>query len=146
MSGQLSLKIFYFYPYISIFSRHEHIYHKVQANMIRSDEFNDVGPSRFKDCQVMLCTLSMLSNWFMRKFTHHIPMKSLIVDEASQIEVGNYISVFSTFQNLRKACFIGDDKQCKYLSPIFYLSINIALHIDSATIWPRGSPRSSKYF
>jgi len=38
-------------------------------------------------------------------------MKSLIVDEASQIEVGNYISVFSTFQNLRKACFIGDDKQ-----------------------------------
>lgn len=73
-------------------------------------------------------------------------MKSLIVDEASQIEVGNYISVFSTFHSLRKACFIGDDKQCKCLSLFFYLSTNIALCIDSATIWPRGSPRSSKYF
>lgn len=90
---------------------HEHLYHKVQANMIRSDEFGIIGPSRFKGCQVMLCTLSMLSNRSIPKFTHHIPMKSLIVDEASQIEVGNYISVFSTFQSLRKACFIGDDKQ-----------------------------------
>lgn len=50
-------------------------------------------------------------------------MKSLIVDEASQIEVGNYISVFTTFHGLRKACFIGDDKQCKYLSPFFYLPL-----------------------
>lgn len=91
--------------------------------MIRSDEFSFIGPSRFKNCQVMLCTLSMLSNRSIPKFMHHIPMKSLIVDEASQIEVGNYISVFSTFHSLRKACFIGDDKQCKCLFP-FFISVH----------------------
>lgn len=54
------------------------------------------------------------------------PIKVLIVDEASQIEIGNYIPVFSNFSGtLRKACFIGDDKQCQYflgLSP--YYEIN----------------------
>lgn len=40
------------------------------------------------------------------------PLKTLVVDEASQIHVGNYVSVFYKNANLRKVCFIGDDKQC----------------------------------
>jgi len=45
----------------------------------------------------------------------------MIVDEASQIEVGNYISIFTNFKHsLRKVCFIGDDKQCMfYLTSVF---------------------------
>ncbi|GLB40322.1 putative AAA domain containing protein [Lyophyllum shimeji] len=95
-----------------IFEWHEHIYTKVQDNIIRSDQFFKIKPHAIKDCKVMLCTLSMLSNMFITKFTSQNPMKILIVDEASQIEIGDYISILSTSSsNLRKACFIGDDKQ-----------------------------------
>lgn len=39
-----------------------------------------------------------------------------MVDEASQIEVGDYVTVFSEFHHtLCKAIFIGDDKQCMFL-------------------------------
>ena len=93
--------------------RHEHLYHKVQNNFISSDAFHRTGPSKLKDCQVILCTLSMLSNKNIDKFTEVIPLRTLVVDEASQIEVGNYIPVFTAFKDsLRKLCFIGDDKQC----------------------------------
>ncbi|KAF8896424.1 AAA domain-containing protein [Infundibulicybe gibba] len=55
-----------------------------------------------RGCQVILSTLSMLSSssliWHLLEV---YPVKALLVDEASQIEVGNYVSV----------CFIGDDKQ-----------------------------------
>jgi hypothetical protein len=42
----------------------------------------------------------------------HRPVKTLIVDEASQIEVGDYLAVFDSYKTIRKMCFIGDDKQC----------------------------------
>jgi hypothetical protein len=58
----------------------------------------------------------MLSNRNIYLFTNKIPLKTLVVDEASQIEVGNYVSIFTDFKNsLRKLCFIGDDKQCNVL-------------------------------
>lgn len=96
-----------------VFFRHEHLYTKVSNNLIRSDDFN-IAQSQLRGCQVILCTLSMLSNSNMqRSFIRIIPLNTLIVDEASQIEIGNYIPVFADFhQTLRKACFIGDDKQC----------------------------------
>lgn len=73
-----------------------------------------MSSKRIKGCKVMLCTLSMLSNHFLYKFTTANPIKTLIVDEASQIEIGDYIPVFSKFSGtIRKTCFIGDDKQCK---------------------------------
>jgi len=54
----------------------------------------------------------MLSNSNIFKFTKEIPLKTMVVDEASQIEVGNYLSIFTNFKHsLRKLCFIGDDKQ-----------------------------------
>jgi hypothetical protein len=64
----------------------------------------------------MLSTLSMLSNHFITRFTKVIPLDTLVVDEASQIEIGDYVPIFSSFNHtLRKMCFIGDDKQCNYL-------------------------------
>ncbi|KAH7903183.1 AAA domain-containing protein, partial [Hygrophoropsis aurantiaca] len=54
----------------------------------------------------------MLSNRKLDVFTRLVPISILIFDEASQIEVGDYIPVFHRFQTaLRKVVFIGDDKQ-----------------------------------
>ncbi|KAJ7593322.1 P-loop containing nucleoside triphosphate hydrolase protein [Mycena floridula] len=95
------------------FDWHEHIYTRVQENIIRSNEFIKLPLSRLKNCKVFLCTLSMLSSRHIQiKFTPTVPIKTLIVDEASQINIGDYIHCFTTFQaSLRKVCFIGDDKQ-----------------------------------
>lgn len=95
-------------------SRHEHLYNaKVAANIIRSDTFIKISKRDLLGTQVVLCTLSMLSSNKLVKFTKQIPLKTLVIDEASQIEVGNYIPIFVKFKaTLRKACFIGDDKQC----------------------------------
>ncbi|KAG6888424.1 hypothetical protein C0992_008504 [Termitomyces sp. T32_za158] len=95
-----------------IFEWHEHIYARsIQENIIISDRFNSVTPKNIKGCKVMLCTLSMLSNARIGKFTSQNPIKTLIIDEASQIETNNYVSVLVTSSKLRKMCFIGDDKQ-----------------------------------
>jgi regulator of nonsense transcripts 1 len=92
---------------------HEHLYYKVQNNIVCSDTFNIASSkSNLKGCQIILCTLSMLSHPRINKFTKEIPLKIMVVDEASQIEVGNYVSIFANFKHsLRKLCFIGDDKQ-----------------------------------
>ncbi|KAJ7678920.1 P-loop containing nucleoside triphosphate hydrolase protein [Mycena polygramma] len=90
---------------------HGHLYEGIQSNFIRSDEFRMMPMSRIKGCQVILCTLSMLSNRLLSKFTNQVPVNTIVVDEASQIEIGDYIPVFTKFQTLRKMCFIGDDKQ-----------------------------------
>jgi superfamily I DNA and/or RNA helicase len=55
----------------------------------------------------------MLSSQSLKKsgIPRCVPMKYLVVDEASQIEVGDYIPVFFKYESIRKVCFIGDDKQ-----------------------------------
>lgn len=66
------------------------------------------------DCQVVLCTLSMFSNPDISVFLRILPVEMIILDEASQIECGNYLPVFHHFHStLKKLVFIGDDKQCK---------------------------------
>ncbi|KAL4260424.1 DNA2/NAM7 helicase-like C-terminal domain-containing protein [Pleurotus pulmonarius] len=90
---------------------HEHLYQKIQTHVIQSDEFSEYLGVRLKGVQVILCTLSMLSNKHIRRFTSFVPLQTLVVDEASQIEVGDYIATFTKFSELRKVCFIGDDKQ-----------------------------------
>lgn len=90
---------------------HEHIYEAVKDNLICSDRFKFVSPPQMRGMKVILCTISMLSNSLMSKFTRYVPLQTLIVDEASQIEIGAYIPVFTTYTSLRKCCFIGDDKQ-----------------------------------
>lgn len=48
-------------------------------------------------------------------FTELVPVETLIVDEASQVEIGDYLIPLSKFYNtLQKIVFIGDDKQCMY--------------------------------
>ena len=41
-----------------------------------------------------------------------MPVNSVVIDEASQIEIGQYLPLFELFgKTLRKLSFIGDDKQ-----------------------------------
>ncbi|KXN88607.1 Regulator of nonsense transcripts 1 [Leucoagaricus sp. SymC.cos] len=90
---------------------HEHLYSDINKNIIRTPEFSTCGP-RVKGVKVFLCTLSMLSSpMITRIFAKQYSLSTLVVDEASQIHVADYISVFYKYTSLRKACFIGDDKQ-----------------------------------
>ncbi|KAJ7650186.1 hypothetical protein FB45DRAFT_11766 [Roridomyces roridus] len=89
-----------------------HLYAGIQDHFIKSQEFPSMSMNRIKGCKVILCTLGMLSNRFIHKFTSQIPVSTIIVDEASQIEIGDYVPVFHKFHTtLHKMCFIGDDKQ-----------------------------------
>ena len=66
--------------------------------------------------RVILCTISMLSTNRLTQlgFTNIVPVQTVIVDEASQIEAGNYLPIFVKYKTtLRKMIFIGDDKQCR---------------------------------
>ena len=57
----------------------------------------------------------MLSNSKINLFTSKVPIKTLVVDEASQIALGDYMSPLKKFSTIQKLCFIGDDKQCEWL-------------------------------
>ena len=66
--------------------------------------------------RVILCTISMLSsNRLMQLgFTKIVPVQTVIIDEASQIEAGDYLPILAQYKTtLRKMVFIGDDKQCR---------------------------------
>ena len=99
------------------FNRHEHLYHKIDHNVLRSDNFagNIVGADRqLLGSRVILCTLSMLANDKIRVFTDVVPIQIVMFDEASQIEIGDYLPMLIRFRpSLRKMIFIGDNKQCE---------------------------------
>lgn len=68
--------------------RHEHLYEKINPNLIRSDNFpdNTVAAERLLlGSKVILCTLSMLSNPQISTITRLVPLQTVIVDEASQV-------------------------------------------------------------
>nr|GAT46571.1 predicted protein [Mycena chlorophos] len=108
---------------------HGHLYSSIKKNFICSDEFRTITKTRMMDCKVILCTLSMLSNkWIPKQFRSYVAINRIIVDEASQIEIGDYlpgiffpVTRFTSSDllvvldqygaTLRKMCFIGDDKQ-----------------------------------
>ncbi|KAJ7455344.1 P-loop containing nucleoside triphosphate hydrolase protein [Mycena galericulata] len=94
---------------------HEHLYEKIKANLIRSDQMPQTlleTERQLKGSKVILCTLSMLSNPSLSNITLVVPLQAVIVDEASQVEVGNFLPLISQFSfSLRKLVFIGDDKQ-----------------------------------
>ncbi|KII85034.1 hypothetical protein PLICRDRAFT_329256 [Plicaturopsis crispa FD-325 SS-3] len=96
-------------------SRHEHLYGKIRGNIVRSDDFPDdivAAERRLLDTRVILCTLSMLSNDEMECIPMVAPIQTVLVDEASQIEVGAYVPLFSRWgRTLQKIVFIGDDRQ-----------------------------------
>jgi superfamily I DNA and/or RNA helicase len=64
----------------------------------------------------------MLSNPRIGLFTAKVPLKTLVIDEASQIALSNYVAPLGAFSSIQKLCFIGDDKQCEF---IFILFVNI---------------------
>ena len=108
-----------FYPLTTLFAderRHEHLYGDscFNGHVILSNTFKMVKPHQLSNVKVILSTVSMISHPLLSKFTRAIPMKTVIVDEASQIEIGSYIPMLITFSSIRKMCFIGDDKQCEY--------------------------------
>ena len=73
-----------------------------------------VGPRG--TARVILCTISMLSTDRLMEcgFTTIVPVQTIIIDEASQIEVGDYLPILAKYRTtLRKMVFIGDDKQCR---------------------------------
>ncbi|KAG2744875.1 hypothetical protein P692DRAFT_20742909 [Suillus brevipes Sb2] len=94
---------------------HEDLYQSLEHCFIRSDLFGGsvVEISRLLlDARVILCTLSMLSNPNIDTITRIVSVQTVIFDEASQIEVGDYVPLLQRFQHsLEKMVFIGDDKQ-----------------------------------
>lgn len=96
--------------------RHEHLYEKIGPKIIVSDKFPKTtsdAESKLEGAKVILCTLSMLSNPKCSVFTTVVPVETVIVDEASQIEIGNYVPLVHLFKTtVSKLVFIGDDKQC----------------------------------
>ena len=66
--------------------------------------------------RVILCTLSMVANPRLGAcgLTRLVRVQTVIVDEASQIELGDYLPLLHLFSSsLRKLVCIGDDKQCE---------------------------------
>jgi AAA domain len=101
---------------------HEHLYRKFSENIVIPNRFLESGApglmNTLQGSEVILCTLSMISDPVLQKigFTQLVPITNVIIDEANQIEVGQYVPLFKTFgKTLRKICFVGDDKQCKSL-------------------------------
>ncbi|KAK0458310.1 P-loop containing nucleoside triphosphate hydrolase protein [Desarmillaria tabescens] len=94
---------------------HEHLYRLIESNLVRSDDFvpdRTAMERQLLDSRIILCTLSMLSNDRMSTIAQIVPVQTIIFDEASQIEVGDYLPVIHRFaSSLRKMVFIGDHKQ-----------------------------------
>ncbi|KAJ6508011.1 AAA domain-containing protein [Mycena vitilis] len=125
---------------------HEHLYEKINPNLIRSDILTDdlVATERLLlRSKVILCTLSMVSNHRISPIARLVPLQTVIVDEASQVEIGNYLPMIERFSTtLRKLVFIGDDKQCKYRMPT-QLGTFIGKHVYNnklKTVHPHKSP------
>lgn len=76
--------------------RHEHLYPGVEEELIRTDELPD-DPRQLNDLfvnvRVVLCTLSSLSNPVIQQKVclERVPINNLVVDEASQISVFQYL-------------------------------------------------------
>jgi hypothetical protein len=100
--------------------RHEHLYTSIRANIITGGEFKE-RLSELNGCPVVLCTLSMLSSTTLmwQGVFRRTPLHTVVIDEASQIEIGDYIPLFTNFPTVRKVVFIGDNMQCE--SCLFYI-------------------------
>ena len=77
-------------------TRHEHIYAQIQEKLMRSDELPDnvTGMGRaLGDSCIVLSTLSMLSNPALEANGTFdlVPVERLVIDEASQIEIFEFI-------------------------------------------------------
>ncbi|KAG6824710.1 hypothetical protein H0H92_006077 [Tricholoma furcatifolium] len=101
------------------FEWHEHIYNEIQERVLVSDEilgvkdvhqlYRILGPTT-----VMLSTLSMLSSPNVDRvgLFRVVPVGRLVVDEASQIKIDDFMHILYKFRSpLKKLCFFGDPQQ-----------------------------------
>ncbi|EJD42231.1 P-loop containing nucleoside triphosphate hydrolase protein [Auricularia subglabra TFB-10046 SS5] len=97
---------------------HEHLYAHIEQNVILTSQLvvkkgKKPPPieSLLGGSQVILCTLGTLTGLASR-FKTFVPVDTLIVDEASQIELGEYLAPMHMYgDTLQKIVFVGDDKQ-----------------------------------
>ncbi|EJF64958.1 hypothetical protein DICSQDRAFT_159914 [Dichomitus squalens LYAD-421 SS1] len=89
---------------------HEHIYTSINKNIILSRDFKR-AQRKVQGIPVILCTLSMLAHPKLHIFTTANPISTLVIDEASQIGIGDYVAPLQQFPSISKICMIGDDKQ-----------------------------------
>ncbi|KAL1724450.1 P-loop containing nucleoside triphosphate hydrolase protein [Schizophyllum commune] len=94
---------------------HEHLYEQIDRKLIRSDHFPETPQTAARavlDARVMLCTLSCLSVDRLQSIAHVVPPQVILVDEASQIEVGDLVPALHRFRGLlKKVVCVGDDQQ-----------------------------------
>ncbi|KAH9068365.1 P-loop containing nucleoside triphosphate hydrolase protein [Lactarius deliciosus] len=95
---------------------HEHLYRNIAKYVICTDDLPKPNALKkvLQGVQVVLCTLDTITNPKLREtgFTETVPVNSVVIDEASQIEIGQYLPLFASFgDTLRTISFIGDDKQ-----------------------------------
>ncbi|KAI0251231.1 P-loop containing nucleoside triphosphate hydrolase protein [Lactifluus subvellereus] len=100
-----------------LFEWHEELYSGIEDVVIRTDRIpkgvQDVA-TLFSGITLVLCTLCTLSNPKLDEcgLLDLIPMRSLVIDEASQIDVFEFMHLFYKFSEvLMKVCFFGDPKQ-----------------------------------
>lgn len=101
------------------FTRHDHLYEKIKGRVLATDWNFPKTAQKLQEalgnhCRVILCTLSMFMTPKLRKIgliDRFMPPTTLIVDEASQIEIANYLIPFQLMGCLKRVCFVGDDKQ-----------------------------------
>lgn len=97
--------------------RQEPLYEKIKGNIITSELLSDPNVDvqhELHGSRVILCTLSMLAHSVLIRsgVTRLVPVETVIVDEASQIEIHDYIPILNKFHySIRKLAFVGDDKQ-----------------------------------
>lgn len=95
------------------------MYEIIRLNVIETGELKHTAHDNARmllGARVILCTMSMLSTNRVVDcgITKVVPVQTVIIDEASQIEVGDYLPILARFRTtLRKMVFIGDDKQCR---------------------------------
>jgi AAA domain len=108
-------------------ARHDHLYNNIKGNVIDSSQLGrnpQDARKLFGTARVIICTLSMLSQPRLAEcglMDDLVPPETLIVDEASQIEISGYITPFLELKTLSRACFVGDDKQCKFSHVLIHL-------------------------
>ncbi|KAG8984717.1 Small subunit (SSU) processome component, partial [Tulasnella sp. 427] len=93
---------------------HEAEYNKCEGYMLRSSQFKKELRQQMGNITFVLCTISMLFSPVFEKIGlfRMIPMERLVVDEASQIFVGDYLALFYKFrETLAKVCWFGDPRQ-----------------------------------
>jgi superfamily I DNA and/or RNA helicase len=76
-------------------------------------------PKTFAGVKVILCTLAMLTGPPLTTSNLHklLPPHSLIVDEASQITMSDFLpAMYLLGEHIRRLGFVGDPKQRKYHS------------------------------